>query len=334
MDQVEELHWRRLWDELYRVLAGRSEQDIDFFCVHGCLPQRPGAASAQAFDLARAPIVSWTQHQCETARRSLDEKTFFLQHGRWPDTENRIRTGERANTPTSLEVRLRCRIELERWRKRQALQNVQIRGTISHPYHWVTCHTQTFNPHWQDEGRPSPYEFFPKNKPHIKALFDLLLNMERILLIEKSRDLMISWICVAFFTWQAMTTPERRVLFQTQKKDKVIELIDYAKCLYRRQSPQLQQAFPLTRSLNDQGALKLEFMTGGGIFGLPGGADKIRLYHPWGYFNDESAFQPEAGECYDECLSVVSGKIVFNSSAGPGWDADFKRDITRTAEDD
>jgi hypothetical protein len=32
------------------------------------------------------------------------------------------------------------------------------------------------------------------------------------------------------------------------------------------------------------------------IIGIPGGADQIRSYHPWGYLNDESSFQPDAGE--------------------------------------
>ena len=47
-------------------------------------------------------------------------------------------------------------------------------------------------------------------------------------------------------------------------------------------------------------------------------------YHPWGYLNDESSFQPEAGECY-EALAAVKGKIIFNSSAGPSWYADARR---------
>jgi hypothetical protein len=34
-----------------------------------------------------------------------------------------------------------------------------------------------------------------------------------------------------------------------------------------------------------------------------------------GCLNDESSFQPEPGECYNEALAVVKGKIIFNSSA-------------------
>jgi hypothetical protein len=44
-------------------------------------------------------------------------------------------------------------------------------------------------------------------------------------------------------------------------------------------------------------------------------------------------FQPEAGDCYNEALSVVKGKMIFNSSAGPGWYADARRDIARSEEE-
>ena len=84
--------------------------------------------------------------------------------------------------------------------------------------------------------------------------------------------------------------------------------------------------------MKSQPADRLIFARGGYIQGIPGGANQIRSYHPWGYLNDESSFQRDAGECYNESLSVVKGKIIFNSSAGPGWYADARHDIIRTPE--
>lgn len=144
--------------------------------------------------------------------------------------------------------------------------------------------------------------------------------------------MMLSWACVAFFTLKAMTVPECGILFQTQKEDKAIQLIDYAKCLYDQQDELLKEEFPLSKPMKSQSKLELCFARGGTIHGIPGGADQIRSYHPWGYLNDESSFQPEAGECYNEALAAVKGKIVFNSSAGPGWYADARRYIIRNDE--
>ena len=125
----------------------------------------------------------------------------------------------------------------------------------------------------------------------------------------------------------------RGVILQTQKYEKVIRLVDYAKCLYRRQPDWLRNAFPLAKPIDSQPKDRLEFASGSYVLGIPGGADQLRGYHPWGYFNDETSFQPEAGECYNEALSAVKGKIILCSTAGPGWYADFRHDIIRNNED-
>jgi hypothetical protein len=216
-------------------------------------------------------------------------------------------------------------------RKRLSNNTAFVKEATSDTHRWCTEHTKTYNEHWQEEGRETPYEPFPREE-YFRYLFQLF-DMERIVWIEKSRDLMVSWACVAYLTRHAMVVPRRGVLFQTQKEAKVIQLIDYAKCLYDEQDDRLKAAFPLTKPMRSQSATCLRFAHGGYILGVPGGADQIRSYHPWGYLNDESSFQADAGECYNEALSAVKGKIIFNSSAGPGWFADARHDIIRTPED-
>lgn len=217
-------------------------------------------------------------------------------------------------------------------RKTRCADDGQLRNALSDPFCWATEYTQTYNEHWAEEGRPSAYEPFPQRLPYFKPLFDVF-ELERIIWIVKSRDMMVSWACVAYLTWKAMTTPLCGSVVQTQKEKKVIQLVEYAKCLYRRQPAWLRDAIPLAKPLKNQSELELEFANGSYIVGIPGGADQIRSYHPWGYLNDESSFQPEAGDCYNEALSVVKGKIIFNSSAGPGWYADARRDIVRSEEE-
>ena|SRR5215831_6560266 len=123
--------------------------------------------------------------------------------------------------------------------------------------------------------------------------------------------MMLSWACVAYLTLEAMKTPYYGLLFQTQKDKKVIQLVDYAKHLYRNQDPRLERAFPLANPV-----VPIRF------------APTSRP----AYLNDESSFQPDAGECYNEALAAVKDKIIFNSSAGPGWYADARRDIVRSEE--
>ena len=137
--------------------------------------------------------------------------------------------------------------------------------------------------------------------------------------------MMLSWLCVGYFTHAAITTERREVSFQSQKEDKAAELIDYARILYEQQPQALKQRSPLAKPLRSQSSLKLEFANGSRLVGIPEGADQIRSYHPWGLLMDEAAFQPEAGEAYDAAVPVCE-KIVVVSSAGPGWFADFVTD--------
>jgi hypothetical protein len=196
---------------------------------------------------------------------------------------------------------------------------------------WTRFYTATYNEHWQDEGRPGPNEPFPSDG-YFRYAF-AMMKLRRITWWEKSRDLMLSWACVAYLTLEAMKVSHRGILFQTQKDKKVIQLVEYAKQLYLNSDPRIRAAFQLAKPMERQPDRELHFANGSYIIGIPGGADQIRSYHPWGYLNDESSFQPDAGECYNEALAAAKGKIIFNSSAGPGWYADARNDIVRNEEE-
>jgi len=206
-----------------------------------------------------------------------------------------------------------------------AARNKRVREATADEWTWLRNHTETYNPHWIEEGRPSPYEPFP-DKPYFPVLFEYLHLPGRVKPIKKSRDMMVTWAIMGYFTLEAMKVPEREIVVQTMKDDKVIQCIDYAKCLYRRQPDWLREAFPLAKPIEKMAAKEFSLANGSVIAGIPGGADQLRSYHPWGYFNDETAFQPEAGLCYDEALSACQ-KIVLNSTAADSWFFDWMDDV-------
>jgi hypothetical protein len=79
---------------------------------------------------------------------------------------------------------------------------------------------------------------------------------------------------------------------------------------YEQQDERLKRRFPLAKPLSNQAALKLEFANGSRLIGIPEGADQIRSYHPWGLLMDEAAFQPEAGEAYDDAVPVCQKRTL------------------------
>jgi len=213
----------------------------------------------------------------------------------------------------------------ERSDEEQKVLDARVREATSSTWTWLTKYTKTFNPHWKEEGYSSPYLPFP-NWPFFPVLLEWLEDEEDTgpRLIEKSRDLMVTWAVTGYFTLQAMLGQEREIVVQTMNAEKAELPIAYAKCLYQSQPEWLRDAFPLPKPIEKQPAN--EFRVGSSvIFGIPAGLGKIRSYHPWGYFSDETAFQAEAAPAYDEALSTAK-KVVLNSSAAPGWYFDFTRD--------
>lgn len=189
---------------------------------------------------------------------------------------------------------------------------------------WLTNFTKTKNPHWQEQGLASAVQPFP-DKPYFRPLAYAFETEPRIF-VEKSREMMLSWLIAGFGTLHAMRTPMREVVVQTQKEDKVIEFIDYCRTLYEEQPQWLKDAHPLIAPFKNQAATMLEFRHGGRVKGIPGGADQVRSEHPWLYISDEAAFQPEAGSSYDNAVQV-SSRVIVNSTAGPGWFGDVTSGI-------
>ena len=132
-----------------------------------------------------------------------------------------------------------------------------------------------------EEKRPSPYERFPRLE-YLQDLFQIF-EAEQITWIEKSRDLMVSWACVAYLTLNAMRVPHRGVLFQTPKgrqshpARRVREVpLSPSAAMAAGRLPTHQADATSNRST------RCVFAAGGYVVGIPGGADQMRSYHPWG----------------------------------------------------
>lgn len=203
-------------------------------------------------------------------------------------------------------------------------ESLRVREAIRSTSNWMRNYTKTNNPHWVEEGRPAPNEPFPD-----WFFFEPMLEMierEKVSCFEKSRDLMATWAVVAYFTLQAQSVPHREIVFQSIDGPKAEQLIEYAKCLYEQQPTWLKEAMPLTKASAKQPVDSLSWANGSVIWSVPSGKDQIRSFHPWGYFSDESAFQPEAGLCLDSALGSGCQKLVFLSTANIGWFEDFTHD--------
>lgn len=206
----------------------------------------------------------------------------------------------------------------------------KVRRATSSTELWLMTYARTFNPRWKEQQLAGPYLPFP-DWPFFRPLLEYLEDdSERVKLIEKSRDMMVTWAVTGYFTLQAMLVPEREIVIQTQTDEKAEQVIDYAKALWSSQPQFLKDAFPVPKPVEKQP--KNEFRVGSSVmYGIPSGIGKIRSYHPWGYFNDETAFQPDGVEAFDEALAGGCRKLVLNSTAkvSPYWNYLYDIDVDR-----
>jgi hypothetical protein len=210
----------------------------------------------------------------------------------------------------------RRRAELPRAKELSLSPSESVERKVRDCLNWLQHHTETKDPHWREDGAPSPYRPFP-TKPYFRPILEAI-QRESVIFVSKSRDLMLSWLVVGYFTHQCMTTPGIEVLMQSQTEEKAAELIDYAKCLYDRSDTDVRKDHPVAVPTDKQSWLELAFANHSRLVGLPHGASKIRSYHPTALFIDEAAFVPDAGQSFDEAVAACQ-KIVVVSSAAPGW---------------
>jgi len=90
IERLEEEYWRQQLETADRYLVGSSIEDVEFFCVHGYLPDTP--IPGQPF---QPRPMNWPERwkqfrdfQRSTATKSVQEGEFFCSHGHWPPAAN------------------------------------------------------------------------------------------------------------------------------------------------------------------------------------------------------------------------------------------------------
>jgi hypothetical protein len=197
-------------------------------------------------------------------------------------------------------------------------------GAIPGPLYWMQNHTKTHDEHWMEKGT-EPNAAFPR-LPYFPWLVSRLQSGRRIF-IPKSREMMVSWLVVAYGVWKAQFFPSVHVIVQAQKDEKVIDLIKgrgtpgYARTLYEQQPDWLKTRHPLVKPMKDQPEDMIAWASWSSIRGVPKGADQIRQYHPTIVIFDEAAHLDEFRESYGAADPVCS-QIIAVSSAAPSWFGD------------
>lgn len=141
--------------------------------------------------------------------------------------------------------------------------------------------------------------------------------------VEKSRQLMVTWLACAYCLWRARAFPHQLILVQSKKKEDAANLVFFKQPDLGRISfmefhlpPDLRQVrYPLDCSEG-----RMIWPDGSQIWAIPEGGSMIRSNTPTVVFSDESAFQEEFGNSYTAALPAIKGggQYLAVSSAEPG----------------
>jgi len=166
--------------------------------------------------------------------------------------------------------------------------------------------------------------------PYIPPIIRTWLR-EKIVFVEKSRDMMVTWLVVALFTWDTLFHKNRENIFQSDDSTKTLDLVERAFFIWDNQPSFLKKVQPATFTSGQtrSGILRVPGLVST-ILGFPAGADQIRQYHPTGVFQDEAAFNPEMAASFMAVKPAIEagGRFTAVSSANPGFFFSACRDTT------
>jgi hypothetical protein len=150
----------------------------------------------------------------------------------------------------------------------------------------------------KDEGdEENPYKPFPDDKPHIVRLIRDLFGKEKIVLVDKSRQMMVSTTCCLLLLHHIMFRKGRKVMISKQKEDQAWMLMqDKITGTYHRMPQWMQDAFQL-RFMRKPPTIACA-ATDSMILGVAqnAAASEFRGNQASILLIDEAAFQEEFGE--------------------------------------
>jgi len=192
-----------------------------------------------------------------------------------------------------------------------------------HPVEFINAFLNTFDPRNPERGLPAvvPFLLFPKQAEFIDWLLARWLGRGDGL-VEKSRDMGVSWLCVGFAVWMWLFKPETVIGFGSRKETYVDELGNPASLFWKiRESIRLlprefipagwdeRKHSPFMRVMNPENGSVIVGEAGASI----GRGNRTSIY-----FIDESAFLEQQDQVRAALSQTSNCKIHVSTPNGAG----------------
>lgn len=219
---------------------------------------------------------------------------------------------------------------LQKVARSKELQNIEYFKCKDDPYYFLTTWARTHDVHDSKNSIKS----FPE-KEYLKLLVSTWEN-ENLLLVPKSRQMMMSWLFTTLYLWDTQFHNSRLTFFQSKKSDDADDLVKRAKFVWDNEPKFLKRYYedgvfkelkvnPQHGGQHIQGKLIFPQINSE-IRGIPEGGDIIRMHTATGILSDEIAFQPEAKAAYTAAKPTISSKGRF-TGVSTAEDGTFFEDL-------
>lgn len=209
----------------------------------------------------------------------------------------------------SRQQKLELRLRLEEKERRRCARDAE---------YWLFRYARTRDEHDPEiVAKPFP------DKPYIRELVRFWLS-SRMNIVEKSRQMMCSWVLCSLYLWDAQFGVNRLSFLSSKKEEDSDRLIQRCFTVWTNQPEFLRRAYPAEYSF-----CHLKFRRPGELDGLPyselwgiaQGPDIIRQHVGSGLFADEGAFQDDLESLIGAAKPMLSGggRLDIVSSAAPGF---------------
>lgn len=199
---------------------------------------------------------------------------------------------------------------------------MSINRAIKDPYYFLTefCYTQ--DEHWQHKKLESPYNLIPK-KEYIQDICDVF-QTEDLIAIEKTRQMMASWIFCGLALWDTMFKEGRRTFLMSKKEKDANALVERCKFIYSRLPKEFQGKYPR----DPEKYLEMKWGKRNCIIqGVPEGADQVRSYTSSLILMDEAAFQEKSEKVFEAAQPSLTGGGKFVMISTPNGREFFWRTV-------
>jgi hypothetical protein len=198
-----------------------------------------------------------------------------------------------------------------------ALQD-EFRKCATDPEYWLFTYCRSRDEHDPDcESKPCP------DKEYLRELIRFWVR-GRMILYEKSRQMMASWTLCSLYLWDAQFRMNRLNFIQSKKEEDSDRLVQRCFFTWQRQPNFIQQECRAEYSYCHLRFYKPGHMSGlpySEIWGIPQGGSQIRQHTGSCLLIDEAAFQPDLEAAIGAAQPMLKGggRLDVVSSAESGY---------------